>query len=194
MLADQHWNLLFAQIHIFRYIAAADKLVIHGLQCVHVHTVHFPDIGLVTVIFACVNLGVQVIVPIHGCHRHHMLIAAQLIQHLVVQNRHIGAGRAPLVVVDGDLGQIAPALQHGFVLGIAGNAQADHYDDGKGAHHHTDYRKSGAAFAAAKIIRAEAQQIRYLHLHPPTEPVSLLSASSSQQPRPQRPRLQRPPR
>ena len=178
MLADQHRDLLFAQIGIAGHKAAADQLIIHGLQCVHVHTVHFPDIGLVTVIFACVDLGVQVIVPIHGGHCHHMLIAAQLIQHFIVQHRHITAGRAPLVVVDGDLGQITPALQHGFVLGIAGNAQADHYDDGKGAHHHADHRQCGAAFAAAKIIRAETQQIRYLHLHPPTEPVSLLSASS----------------
>ena len=187
--AYQHGDLLFAQVHVIGDPAAALQLKLHGLQRVHVHAVTIPQIRFIPVALAGVDIAVHGVGGIERRGRHHMLVAAECFQHFVVQLGNVACG-AVGIVIDLDLGQIAPALQHGFVLGVAGDAKADHNDDGEGAHHHADNGQGCAAFAPPKIIRAEAQQIRYLHLRPPALPVSSQPSSCGSPPR--RPQQQRP--
>ena len=109
-------------------------------------------------------LGAGQHIAVHGAEiverrgRQHVVGIFEVLHHIVVQRRCVGAVR---IAHHLDLRQIAPGGKHLLGILVGGDAQADHHDDGAGAHHHADNCQRGAALAAAKVICAELQQDVY---------------------------------
>ena len=168
VFAHHDRNFIFAKAHVAGEKRTIGQIKAHLFQCIRVSTIALPYAGFVAAVFAGKDLAVQVAGLIIRRDRHHMIQRADLIQHLVVQGRSFGCAIG--IVVDLNLGQVTPTGQHGLVVYVGGNSQADHHHNGAGAHHHTNDGQGRAALAAAKVVCAEPQQIRYLHPRPPVFP------------------------
>ena len=163
LLAHQHRDLVFAKAaHIGKPCAALQRKA-HGLHAGFVQTVNIIRIGFIAAVCARFDAAVQVFRLVIGGHRRNMGRAANALYQSIVQRIFAAAG----IVIHLDHGQIAPRLQHFFVLGIHGNAKADHNHDGAGAHHNADYRERCTPLAPSEIIQRKAEQIRNPHRFPP---------------------------
>ena len=168
VFAHHNRNLVFSKAHVAGEKRTIGQIKAHLFQCIRVSTIALPYTGFIAAVLAGENLAAQVAGLIIRRNRHHMIQRADLIQHLVVQGR--GFRCAIGIVVDLNLGQVAPTGQHGLIVYVGCNSQADHHHNGAGAHHHTNDGQGCTALAAAKVVCAESQQIRYLHPRPPVFP------------------------
>ena len=163
VLAHQHGNLVASQ-RLACQITAADKLDPHRLDRIYIHAHSVVHIHGIAVFFARHHVRVHALKIVQRRGRHNIFHFLELCDHFIIQRRRIRIFR---IAEHLNLRQIAPSRQHLVRAPVGGDAEGDHYDNGAGSHDNTDHGECCTAFAAAKVIRAELQQIRYLHRHPP---------------------------